>query len=683
MAGKARTFAAGMLLVLPVGVGLGASPAQAAEVTNPSGGCWSYEPDRTLTERDDLLTAAPVSDLSTALGSWGDGTGSTRIVLQTSGATLVNSDRALLLELENGPIIDDTVATTGTATATLTIAPKSGLAPGQEPTRVRIDQPFTAPAGESVDPLTFDRGTLPIQGEGAQVVRLESVHFDVAGLLGAPGKMVVCNGQKEAQPTYAAGSTEPTGVNPATAPLAVEGVEDSFIAAKARAVAVDDVRGQSVTDAVRPGDTVDLKVGGLDSGAAYEVSFCGTACTTVGGPFTADADGRGAAEIVVPRDLPAGATAIQVVSGSVSLPPVALTVLGAPAIVATEVVGDGRVDVSLTGTSWDPKATVLVEGVAGAAATDDAAVEVEVDQRGSFLVTFTAEDAATKALRVVQQREQGFSVLSARHKLANAVPVVKEPREPKGEEDTTPPSQAPVTTPSTGTSVPSAAPVEIPLPKNAPVDVVDAPPGGEEVSGSPDVKVSEARLAGEATLAEMFGGSSRREVTFLAENVGDAVVDSPLVRLGVGRDADVEPVIVAAEVGDLQPGARVAVGVDVALPMASFGSYQVVGQVGDAESSRFSLEWQTYPWGLIALNLLGLALLAWGVWRRQQRRTRPAPALGATDDQNDSVVDLTALDQWWRTGKVAARAPVEEDNDSVVDLEAADRWWTKRSGKVS
>ena len=63
--------------------------------------------------------------------------------------------------------------------------------------------------------------------------------------------------------------------------------------------------------------------------------------------------------------------------------------------------------------------------------------------------------------------------------------------------------------------------------------------------------------------------------------------------------------------------------VPLELPMAAFGTYHVVGQVGESALGAFDLEWTTFPWGLFALNMLGLVLIVWGVraaWTPGTRR---------------------------------------------------------------
>ena len=87
--------------------------------------------------------------------------------------------------------------------------------------------------------------------------------------------------------------------------------------------------------------------------------------------------------------------------------------------------------------------------------------------------------------------------------------------------------------------------------------------------------------------------------------------------------------------------------VPLELPMAAFGTYHVVGQVGDTEVGAFELEWTTYPWGLFALNALALVLLAWGVRHRLAACVARRAAALALPGDADAVVDLAAADAWW------------------------------------
>lgn len=690
MARRARTFTAAMLLLLPAGVGLGASPAHAVvEVSPTEGGCWTYVPDRPAVD-----PAAPAAgwslpgvaeDAVQPFQAWASGADATRLTLETSGATVKDLDRTFRLGVVNGPVLDEALPVAGSATAVFSLQTAGATE------EITASVPFLVDAGERVGPLEID-GVVPIAGEGDHVLQLESLYFDAPSFLG-PGTVTACNGQPGTEPS--AGDGMVPGVNPATTPLAVTGLEETFVGYEARALGLDAVRGQQagVTSHARGGDGLAVRATGLDTGEALVAELCAgpalTECVQSAPSEPAGSDGTATTTVTLPGDVRAGDAVLRVPDRA-DFPELDLAVLAAPTAEVTEKVGEEELTATLAGTGWDPGATVVVAGVAAGAASADGPTEVAVRPDGSFDATYVATDSATTALSVTQERPDGFAALTTRHDLRAAVPGPVDTTPPDGEEpkeeDPPVPADPPVTAPPTSSTptLPSAAPaVDIPLPGEVPVNDVPAPLDGTGTEGTEALKVSEAHLRGEASWSEMFGGSSRRDVTFLAENTGETTIANPLVRLGVGRTADVDPAIVAAEVGELPPGARVAVAVDVALPMASFGVYQVVGQVGDAEENRFALEWQTYPWGLIALNLMGVALLVWGVARRQRQRNAPAPlVVGADDEAGASVVDLTALDRWWATGKVTPRVE-EDDNDSIVDLEAADRWWAKRGSQVS
>ena len=107
-------------------------------------------------------------------------------------------------------------------------------------------------------------------------------------------------------------------------------------------------------------------------------------------------------------------------------------------------------------------------------------------------------------------------------------------------------------------------------------------------------------------------------------------VDPELTARGSARPSDVEATPVRIDALTLAPGQTQTVVVGVSLPFAAFGDYQVVGQVGEQSAGRYQVAWSSYPWGLVALNVLGLLLLAWGVTRRiRKRRAGPATAAAA------------------------------------------------------
>lgn len=735
MGSRAKVFMAAMLVALPITSGLGASPSLAAGAVTPEGGCWAYVPDSDAEvaagadEADSAFPPVLASDISTQLQPWGlDDPVQTRLALEVSPDTQSSGIQGYRLTLDDGPVVVPAVpadpavpappqfpvegeenqpaAVQVKATALFSILPAEGLARDQAPQLLRSpSEVVDLRPGAPVDGLVFS-APLPAASEGKKVLRLDTLVFEVPGENDTdPGSVLVCNGQTEGQPSFpmpvdpADQIDEPVpGINPATTPVPT-GATAEFTPTAVRSVTVAKVQGQSVTTAARTGDTIELRIAGLGPDTAFTARLCHSGgqsavevCAEADEELVTDATGAASTSLTVPDTLPPGNAKIKIASGGVTQLEMELAVLGPPTVAISEVLGADSVEVTLEGADWDPAGAVKIKGlVDDEKMSGQKGLTAQVNSDGTFSATFEVTDPRATQVRVQQDRVSGFEILEVRQALDNQVPGVKSPPsepnkpaqpQPPATDRPTPGSVSPPGAVSPPALVP--APVTIPVPNEVPVNKVDAPPAAEALTE--EMTLSEVRLDGEASLGELFGGSSRREVVLLVENTGTGAIANPLVRLGVGRDAEVDPVIVAAEVGDLPPGARVVVSVDVALPMASFGTYQVVGQVGDSDENRFTLEWQTYPWGLIALNLAGVALLVWGVRRRQRTRNNPAPHLAPSgeDEVGASVIDITALDEWWEHGRVARRAAVEpDDNDSIVDLEAADRWWARRDNKVS
>lgn len=702
-----RLAVATALVAVPAATGLGMAPGFAAEevpeVRQTVGGCWTYVPEKDTEQPPTPLNQRAVeADVSQEILPWSpagpDGQLlGTLLDLRSTGAHSVGGERAVELAVSDGPVLDRDADVTGTATAHLVILPLEDTA--GEPESRLVTVPFEALAGQSVQPMVF-QDSFAIR-EGSFRVQLESLFFQNTA---TPDEVTICNSQVLAEATVGDGA-EP-GVNPATEPLAT-GATVEFEALAGVSLGIQAVLGQqaTVTTAARVGDVLDVRVAGLATESPFRLQITGAATVPLADvegvtEFAVDEAGRAELAVPVPAEAPTQAGQVQLVQEiegvATIVNEIPLTVLDVPRVAAVEKVGEADVEVSLGGSDWDPLASVTVVPMAGDVPSADEAVEFAAGADGVFSESLILTDEATDGLAVTQERSDEFETLAVTYALVNSVPVAPvepspsptpspEPSEPAT--PTTPPTAAPAppTVVNPPVAPPVAPPVEVPLPDELPIGDVDAPPAVEATEEI--LMVSEATLAGETSLGELFGGPSRRDVRILVENAGTALVSNPFVRLGVGRDGDVQPALVAAEVGDLQPGARVMVSVDVALPMASLGTYQVVGQVGEDTATRFQLRWDTYPWGLIVLNLAGIALLVWGVARRR-RAIAPTPLAGAAaDEESASVVDLHALDEWWVRGRVArVAAPIsdaDDDSDSVVDLEAAENWWAKRGSKVS
>jgi hypothetical protein len=631
----ARTAAALLLVGVSAGAGvvLVGTPGAAAAI--PTGGCWTYAAD-------------PYADVSTGLEPWTVEDG--QILMGTTGSTTTGGTREVVIGLSSGPVLSDLPAT-GTATFVIDV--------DGTPVETPLTTEYVAEAGQPVRDVVV-RGEIPVGARGDHVVRLASVTFDVP----AEGHQVTCNGQTLG---------EPGGTNPATTPVPTE-ITSSFSVVGAAGAQVGRVIGQRVTTAARAGNEVVVSVSGFPSSAAAQARLCDADACSDAVRLWVGQDGTGTAGLLVSDDLAAGDGSVEVTDGTTTAT-ADLTLLGEPALAAAETPGTDTTSVALTGTDFDPRKQVAVQGYdAAGEPTSDRAVTATPDGAGGFTATFVVSDPATETVVATQ----AGSALSAGYEFSGQIGTTPvDPIDPPVVPPVAPPVVPPV-------DVPVVPPVDIPPPDEVPIiDVPGVDPPVVDPVASEELEVSEARLDGNATLAELFGGAVRRDLLFIVKNVGETTVTDPIVRVSVGRSPDLEPEIVDAEVGVLEPGAETVVTVPLELPMAAFGTYHVVGQVGEADLGAFDLEWTTYPYGLFALNALGLALIVWGVRRRLEAR-HPAPyrpVVAAAGE--DSVVDLAAATAWWSyrdgTRHVPGRPvapPMEQvPVEAVVDLEAAEKWW--------
>lgn len=683
MRSGARALAALLIVGVAASAGLTAV-GSAAAATAPSGGCWSYVPSATA------LTAPPTSDISTQLDPWTtvpDG----GFRLESTGATAVGGKRTVTTTITSGPEISSTDDVTGTASILLSVDGTPLASP--------VTVPFEAEAGEPVKDLVAKVVDLPVGAVGAHQLRLDAVYFDVP----AESLRVACNGQT-------AETTSPSGPNPATDPKPTD-VTSPYTVVASSSLAITSVQDQAVLDTARPGDVVSVKVAGMASSAPVSLKLCPASgsCAGVGGVITA-ADGSATTTFMVPGDAVVGAGTLKVSDATTEIA-TGFAVLGVQVVAAAEELDTESTVVTLTGTGWDPRRDVTIRGYAGSdsssVATSDAQVVAAVDAAGAFTAEFEIADEDTQSVIVDQARSS--SHIGAVYLISGVIGgAAVDPADDPADDptDAADPTGTPTTTPVTPPAAvdPVVPPVDIPLPGDIPITEPPVTTPGEETAVA-DLSVTEARLDGETTLSELFGGSPKRDLVFLVTNVGDQTVTNPVVRVSVGRTADIEPELVDAEVGDLDPGEQAVVTVPLELPMAAFGDYHVVGQVGDTELGAFEVEWTTYPWGLFALNVLALALLGWGVRRRVMLRRKTAAAVLALPGDADAVVDLAAADAWWAyrsgtgpkpvhrvvapvqsgiTGPAVSAGPHPDEpqsGEAIVDLDAAEKWWGRRAGK--
>jgi hypothetical protein len=155
--------------------------------------------------------------------------------------------------------------------------------------------------------------------------------------------------------------------------------------------------------------------------------------------------------------------------------------------------------------------------------------------------------------------------------------------------------------------------------------VVTGHPVGETPSLSADhgrLEVLDARLVGASSWTSWFGAPARRTLELQVRNAGGATTGSTPLTVGWGRvPASIEGEPMTHAVEALAPGAATTVTMPVTLPVAAMGAYHVNGRVGAAD--LFSVELEHQPWGLYALNGLGVLLLVAAIrWRVRGARDR-------------------------------------------------------------
>ncbi|MEQ6903317.1 hypothetical protein [Nocardioides sp. YIM 152588] len=709
---KARArLGASVLLVSAAVPGLVAPPSIAvvapAVSVDPGGGCWRYVPDLAAPVSEPADPTA-ITDLSDGLEPWS--AGAPALSLSTSGGSAVGRDRTFLLELPEGPVVEPAPTAAASATVTAVLAYGDTVL---DPFAAVVEIP-AAVADEAVSVGAVEiTGGFPIVADGPSLLTLRALYVDVPDL----GLRIACNGQVEGVPG---------GANPATAP-APTAVVAGFDAVASSAVEVAAVSRQRGTGAARAGDTLTLVGSGLDAGATADVELCpvsGDAACVAAAEIVADGEGAWSAEVTVPAaDALAdvigdgastgggGRIAVRVTPAADPADPaepaepaeVRLRFLGEPTVEVEERDGAPR-PVRLAGADWDPGRTVRVRGLDDAGDPVGRPVLAVAGERGVLRLRTTRPTRAT-GLRALQRRPGGPLVVEAELSEAEVEAPVADPT-PTAETPVTPATLPPaVAAPPVSSAV--TPPADIPEPEPMAVEEVPAPEAATPapVPTGGEVAVTDAELVGTTTLPDLFGAAPRRILRLTVENIGTTVVTAPGLEISVGRSEDVEPIYASAGLGSIEPGQTQQIEVPIALGVGALGTYRIEGRLGEGETGAFSLTWQTYPWGLIGLNLAGAVLLVWAVNRRLGHRpspllaaalvpataaTVPAGAAGGAARADDAVVDLETLERWWALqavpgglaaaavagpGAVAATvgAPAE-DPGAVVDVEAVERW---------
>ena len=120
----------------------------------------------------------------------------------------------------------------------------------------------------------------------------------------------------------------------------------------------------------------------------------------------------------------------------------------------------------------------------------------------------------------------------------------------------------------------------------------------------------------------------QRTLVYEVRNPGaQSLRELPLnVRVGKGGG---DPTA-APRSGELRPGETREYRVPVTIPFAAFGRYQVRADVAGLGAA--SVAYDAYPWGLLALNVFGVALIVVGVHRRIRSRRRGDGPVPHSDD---------------------------------------------------
>ncbi|MBW9208438.1 hypothetical protein KV102_16270 [Mumia sp. zg.B53] len=150
----------------------------------------------------------------------------------------------------------------------------------------------------------------------------------------------------------------------------------------------------------------------------------------------------------------------------------------------------------------------------------------------------------------------------------------------------------------------------------------------------PNLHVKEVRLEGSGGFWGLFGAAPARKLVVTIENRGTAPAVNPPIKIGVGQSAETEPTVGVGRDLTIQPLQSSRLEMNVELPFAAFGTYHVVGSVGEGDlGTTFETTWGAYPWALIAFTIMCAALLALGIYVRlkaaQERRKARMPGESA------------------------------------------------------
>lgn len=145
-----------------------------------------------------------------------------------------------------------------------------------------------------------------------------------------------------------------------------------------------------------------------------------------------------------------------------------------------------------------------------------------------------------------------------------------------------------------------------------------------------NLTISDVSLEGDGglgrTIGALFGFAPARTLVVKVRNEGTAAAVNPPVKLGVEKSERLKPSVVDGRDLTIEPLQTATVKTSVTLPFAAWGTFHVIGAVGEGEvAAPFATTWTTYPWGLFLVNLLLLFFLVWAIrHRRAVMRERAA-----------------------------------------------------------
>ncbi|MFX0593246.1 hypothetical protein [Melissospora conviva] len=154
-------------------------------------------------------------------------------------------------------------------------------------------------------------------------------------------------------------------------------------------------------------------------------------------------------------------------------------------------------------------------------------------------------------------------------------------------------------------------PIEMPDQPTAPVPQVGTAPARLEVL--------DARLTGGNSVAAWFGGSVTRKLVYTVKNPGPEALQNPPLQVTLGRSGD-DGGLPTPATTSLGAGQTQTYEVPVEFPFAAFGRYDVKASL--AGMGNATVTHHAYPWGLVLINILGVALVIGGIVYRL-RLNRP------------------------------------------------------------